>query len=78
MNTSDSLALPKDMPTIHGGELPQQVVKILEDYSASRETCSGAAYEIHMLGKVGGHDFTGTACSEVLIWCWQRRLPTGG
>ncbi len=66
------------MPAIHGGELPPQVVKILEDYSASRDTCSGAAYEVHALGRVGEYDFTGTVCSEILIWCWQRGLHTGG
>jgi len=78
MDTPNITLPPKDMPALHGEELPPEVVSILEDYSACRETCSGAAYEIHMLGSVRGHDFTGTVCSEVLIWCWQRRLPTGG
>lgn len=57
---------PEELPTIQGNDLPPEVVKILEDYSEGRETCSGAAYEVHVLGCVAGHDFTGTVCSEIL------------
>lgn len=69
---------PETLPSIHGDDLPPEVVRFLVDYSEERETCSGAAYEIHRLGVVNGHDFTGTVCSDVLVWCWQRGVPTGG
>lgn len=78
MSRKAPVVRPETLPTIQGVDLPPEVVKILEDYSEGRETCSGAAYEVHALGMVAGHDFKGTVCSEILYWCWQRGLPTGG
>ena len=65
---------PRVIPNLHGNNLPSEVMRLLTQYCEGRETCSATAYAIHRLGRMKGHDFTGTACGDILIWCWQRRV----
>ena len=63
---------PRTPPTLNGNNLPSEVVRLLTQYCEGCETCSATAYAIHRLGRINGHDFTGTACGDILIWSWQR------